>query len=128
MHLVSVHAAFRVSTWPKYAMSGVRLSRSVWILRQRRRSGPPCLRAFHSPSPAALIPVLSIRRCKGPNEPRKGIAIDNILCRRHKVLKFGTVQFSLANSSKLSTNPVVCLKDEPKSTLIVRQDCIVVSV
>ena len=29
MHLVSVHAAFRVSAWPKYAMSGVRLSRAV---------------------------------------------------------------------------------------------------
>lgn len=29
MHLVSVHAAFRVSTWPKYATSGVRLSRAV---------------------------------------------------------------------------------------------------
>ena len=29
MHLISVHAAFRVSAWPKYAMSGVRLSRAV---------------------------------------------------------------------------------------------------
>ena len=29
MHLVSVHAAFRVSALPKYAMSGVRLSRAV---------------------------------------------------------------------------------------------------
>jgi hypothetical protein len=29
MHLVSVHATFRVSAWPKYAMSGVRLSRAV---------------------------------------------------------------------------------------------------
>ena len=29
MHLVCVHAAFRVSAWPKYAMSGVRLSRAV---------------------------------------------------------------------------------------------------
>jgi hypothetical protein len=28
-HLISVHAAFRVSAWPKYAMSGVRLSRAV---------------------------------------------------------------------------------------------------
>ena len=30
MHLVSVYAAFRVSALPKYAMSGVRLSRAVW--------------------------------------------------------------------------------------------------
>ena len=29
MHLVSVHAALRVSALPKYAMSGVRLSRAV---------------------------------------------------------------------------------------------------
>jgi hypothetical protein len=29
MHLVSVHAAFCVSALPKYAMSGVRLSRAV---------------------------------------------------------------------------------------------------
>jgi len=32
------------------------------ILRQIRRLGPPCLRAFHSPSPSALIPVLSTAR------------------------------------------------------------------
>ena len=29
MHLVCVHAAFCVSAWPKYAMSGVCLSRAV---------------------------------------------------------------------------------------------------
>jgi cell division protease FtsH len=29
MHLVCVHAAFCISAWPKYAMSGVRLSRAV---------------------------------------------------------------------------------------------------
>jgi adenine-specific DNA-methyltransferase len=29
MHLVCVHAAFRISAWPKYSMSGVRLSRAV---------------------------------------------------------------------------------------------------
>ena len=29
MHLVSVHAAFSISAWPKYAVSGVRLSRAV---------------------------------------------------------------------------------------------------
>lgn len=29
MHLVCVHAAFRVSALPKYAISGVRLSRAV---------------------------------------------------------------------------------------------------
>jgi hypothetical protein len=29
LHLVCVRAAFRVSAWPKYPMSGVRLSRAV---------------------------------------------------------------------------------------------------
>jgi len=29
MHLVYVHAAFRISAWVKYAVSGVRLSRAV---------------------------------------------------------------------------------------------------
>ena len=29
VHLVYVHAAFRISAWVKYAMSGVRLSRAV---------------------------------------------------------------------------------------------------
>jgi hypothetical protein len=29
VHLVCVHATFRVSVLPKYAMSGVRLSRAV---------------------------------------------------------------------------------------------------
>jgi DNA-binding HxlR family transcriptional regulator len=29
MHLVYVHAAFRISTWVRYAVSGVRLSRAV---------------------------------------------------------------------------------------------------
>jgi hypothetical protein len=29
MQLLCVDAAFRISAWPKYAMSGVRLSRAV---------------------------------------------------------------------------------------------------
>ena len=41
-------------------------------LAQIRRLGPPCLRAFHSPSPSALIPMLTIRRFKGPVPPRYG--------------------------------------------------------
>jgi hypothetical protein len=31
----------------------------IYILRQRQRFEPPCLRAFHSPSTFALMPVLS---------------------------------------------------------------------
>jgi hypothetical protein len=55
------------------------------------------------------------------------MAIDNVFCRRHKVLKSGTAQSSPINSSRLSTNPVVCLKGKPNSTLMVRQACIAAS-
>src|SRR6056297_1718539 len=43
-------------------ISSVCSSTPMWILRQRRRFAPPCLRACHSPSPSALMPVLSIAR------------------------------------------------------------------
>jgi hypothetical protein len=46
--------------------SNVSSSIPMCILRQIRRLGPPRFRAFHSPSPSALIPVLSIRRFSGP--------------------------------------------------------------
>ena len=59
------------------------------------------------------------QKVQGPDEPWKGIATDTVPCCQHKVLKFGNVQISPANSSKLSTNPVVCLKGKPNSTLIV---------
>jgi hypothetical protein len=36
------------------------------VLRQIPRLEPPCLRAFRSPSPSALIPVLSKWRFSGP--------------------------------------------------------------
>ena len=45
-------------------------STPMWILRHTRRLVPPCLRAFHSPSPSTLMPVLSTNRCNGPSEPR----------------------------------------------------------
>lgn len=41
--------------------SNVSSSIPICILRQMRRLEPPCLRAFHSPSPSALMPVLSIQ-------------------------------------------------------------------
>lgn len=47
-------------------------SMPMCILRQIRRLEPPCLHAFHSPSPSDLIPVLSMSRCNGPLEPRHG--------------------------------------------------------
>lgn len=35
----------------------------MWIFRQILRLAPPCLRAFHSPLPSTLMPVLSTKRC-----------------------------------------------------------------
>jgi hypothetical protein len=37
-------------------ISSVFSSIPMWILRQTRRFVPPCLRAFHSPSPSTLMP------------------------------------------------------------------------
>ena len=93
----------------------------MWILRQTRRLAPPCLRAFHSPSPSTLIPVLSISRCNGPADPRYGMLTFRVFCRRDNVLKSGTSQFRLISCSRLSTKPVVCLSAMPNSTFIVRQ-------
>jgi hypothetical protein len=45
---------------PLYRISAMQLP--MCILRQIRRLEPPCLRAFHSPSPSALMPVLSTAR------------------------------------------------------------------
>ncbi len=73
-------------------ISSVCSSIPMWILRQTRRLGPPCLRAFHSPSPSTLIPVLSTKRCNGPCDPRKGILTFSTLWRRRSVLKSGTAQ------------------------------------
>jgi len=55
------------------------------------------------------------------------MATGNAFCRRHKVLKFGTAQPNPVSSSRLSINPVVCLKGKPNSTLMVRQACIAAS-
>ena len=86
-----------------------------------------CLRAFHSPSPSALIPVLSISKCSGPDEPRYGMLTGNVLCRRHKVLKSGMGHSRPVKANRLSTKPVVCRKGKPNSTLIVRQAWIAAS-
>jgi hypothetical protein len=42
--------------------SSVSSSIPMCILRQMRRLEPPCFRTFHSPSPSALMPVLSTAR------------------------------------------------------------------
>lgn len=95
-------------------ISSVCSSIPVCILLHSRRLGPPYLRAFHSPSPSALIPVLSISSCNGPVEPLYGMATDSVFCRQHKVLKSGPT-----SSSRLATKPVVCLNGRPNKTLSV---------
>ena len=44
-----------------------------WTLRQTRRLAPPCGRAFQSPSPSTMIPVLSAARQRFVFKPRTGI-------------------------------------------------------
>ncbi len=101
--------------------SSVSSSIPMWILRQRRRLGPPCLRAFHSPSPSALMHVLSINRFKGPVLQRYGRLTFSVFWRRHSVLKSGTTQSSPTSRNRLCTKPVVCRNGIPNSTLKVTQ-------
>lgn len=61
-------------------------------LAQTHRVAPPCFRAFHSPSPSTLMPVLSISRCSGPCDPRCGMFTASVFWRRPSVLKSGTSQ------------------------------------
>ena len=72
-------------------ISSVCSSRPMWILRQRRRLGPPCLRAFHSPSPSALMSVLSTRKCRGPLlspdrqwQQTRSFAVDTACCHQQR--------------------------------------------
>ncbi len=67
------------------------------------------------PSPAALMPVLSMRRCKAPVLGRYGIWTIRPLERRHRVLKSGTGQSRRASSMRLATSPVVCLNGSASS-------------
>ena len=107
--------------------SSVSSSIPRWILRQTRRLGPPCLRAFHSPSPSTLIPVLSIRRCSGPLEPRYGMLTASVFWRRDSVLKSGPAQFRPIRRKRLSRNPVVWRSAIPNRTFIVRHVWMAVS-
>jgi hypothetical protein len=50
--------------------SAARISRDfssipMWILGQTLRSAPPCLQAFHSPSPSTLMPLAMVSRTSG---------------------------------------------------------------
>jgi hypothetical protein len=54
------------------------------VANAKRRLEPPCFRAFHSPSPSTLIPVLSISRCSGPFEPRYGMFTARVFWRRQR--------------------------------------------
>jgi hypothetical protein len=105
-----------------------------WTLRQTQRFAPPCLRAFHSPSPLDLDPCAvdqqmqrTLRRSmrdvhrKGLLAPLGECAIRLPGNGRLSVLKSGTSQFRPIRQSRLSTNPVVCRRAMPKSPFIVRQ-------
>ena len=104
----------------------------MWILRHTRRPEPPCLRAFHAPSPSILIslagspePValagpMSVGRCSGPQEPRQGMSIFRVFRRRLTVLKSGTSRSGPTSRNRLSPNPVVCPVTMPNGTFIVR--------
>jgi hypothetical protein len=96
----------------------------IHSLRQMRRLGPPCLRAFHSSSPPDLMPVLSIRRFSGPLPPQYERLTFSVFCRRQSVLKFGAAQSSSTSRSKHSIKPVVCRSGSPNSTFKVRHACI----
>lgn len=107
--------------------SSVSSSIPICILRQTRRLGPPCLRAYHSPSPSDLMPVLSMSRFSGPKPPRYGRFTFSILWRRHWVLKSGIAQSRSMSRSRLSTPTVVCRSGKPNSSFNVRQAWIAVS-
>ena len=77
--------------------SSVSSSMPMCILRHMRRLEPPCLRAFHSPSPSALIPVLSMRRFNGPRSHDKAGSRSVFAERRQRVLKSGTAQSNPTN-------------------------------
>jgi hypothetical protein len=117
-------AALRV----KAAMSQMRRQRSVSralsvriSMRPTRRLEPPCLRAFHSPSPSALMPVQSMSRLSGPVEPRYGRLTFSVFWRRHKVLKSGVARSSPTSRSRLWTTPVVWRSGMPNRTFSVKQ-------
>jgi hypothetical protein len=89
--------------------SSVSSSIPICILCQTRRLEPPCLRAFHAPSPSALMPVLSISRLSGPVEPRYGRLTFNVFWRRHKVLKSGVAWSSPIRPTAAGSGRTSCL-------------------
>ena len=58
-----------------------------WTLRHRRGREAPCLRVVHSPSPTALMPVLSTSRCRAPRLGRQGMATLRPLWRLQSVAR-----------------------------------------
>ena len=99
-------------------MSDVAGSITRCTLRHWRRPCGPCLRAYHSPTPRNLIPVLSTRGLSGPATRRYGICTARVFCLRHRVEKSGTGQFNPASLSRLATIPAVCRKGSLNNTLI----------
>ena len=103
-------------------------------LRQTRRLGPPCLRAFHAPSPSTLIPVLSIKRCSGPCDPRRDVHGKGLLATaqraevRHLPVQSDQAKQALDEARRLprrhrARTDGASMSTMPNRTFIVRQVC-----
>jgi len=96
-------------------ISRVSASRPRWTLHHGLGREAPCLRQDHSPSPMALMPVLSTRRCRAPLVGRQRMGTVRSCWRQQSVLASGPGQSSLASFNRLTTSPVVCRSGSPNS-------------
>ena len=69
----------------------------------------------------ALMPVLSTNRCSAPGLGWQEMVTARSFWRRHKVLKSGTGQSSLASWRRLATIPVVCRRGRPSNAFSTKQ-------
>ena len=61
----------------------------------------------------SAVPRVPLEGSSSLSAARWGIVTVRSFYRRHKVLKSGTGQFSLASLKRLATKPVVCLNGSP---------------
>jgi hypothetical protein len=85
------------------------------FVQQSLPGAAPRLRVDHSPSPAALMPVLSISKCSAPKLGRQEMVAVSSLCRRHKVPKSGPGQVGVASFRRLATSAVACRRAQANS-------------
>ena len=125
-----MHVAFCVTWNPPVPLSGHCCAMPSRVMRSMTTRGRLHLQ------PSTLIPVLSAcwqslltamrgdKQVQRPTDPLYEMATDNVLCRRHMVLKSGTDQSNPTSFTRLSKNSVVCRNGSPNSTLSLRQACI----